>query len=59
MVWFWSDALARLLIDESLVEASVMSSWIERPIAVAAVDESEAREVALRLFGVEAVAEAS
>lgn len=48
MAWFWTDDLARMLIDSGVSERS-LSDLLSRPAAVAAVDTDSALEVARRL----------
>ena len=48
MAWFWTDDLARMLIDTGISERS-LSDLLSRPAAVAAVDAEAALEVARRL----------
>lgn len=48
MAWFWTDDLARMLIDTGIPERS-LSDLLSRPAAVAAVDAEAALEVARRL----------
>ena len=52
MAWFWTDDLARLLIDAGTPERA-LSELLSRPAAVAAPDEAKALEVAKRLAGLD------
>lgn len=57
MSWFWTDDLARLLIERDPVTASSVSGrldeWSRRPEAYAAPVGSDAIEVALTILGVD------
>jgi hypothetical protein len=55
VAWFWTDDLARLLLDKGVPAAS-LSELLSRPAAIAAPDEASALDVAARLAGVEASA---
>jgi hypothetical protein len=50
VAWFWTDDLARLLV-ESGVDDQRVSELMSRPAAIAAEDEPAAIEVAMRLIG--------
>jgi len=50
VAWFWTDDLARLLV-ESGVDGPRVSELMSRPAAIAAEDESAALAVAIRLIG--------
>jgi thioredoxin-like negative regulator of GroEL len=52
VAWFWTDDLARLLIEAGTSERA-LSELLSRPAAVAASDEMEALEVAKRLAGLD------
>ena len=52
MAWFWTDDLARLLIDAGTPERE-LSELLSRPAAVAASDEIRALEIAKRLAGID------
>ncbi|MEX2422796.1 MAG: hypothetical protein WD990_02355 [Acidimicrobiia bacterium] len=52
MAWFWTDDLARLLIDSG-ISSRALSELTSRPAAIAAADESQALEIAKRLAGVD------
>lgn len=53
MAWFWTDELARLLIEAGMPERS-LSELLARPAAIAASDRDAALEVARRLSAVDA-----
>lgn len=50
MAWFWTDDLARLLVESGVGEHAV-SELVSRPAAIAASDESAALAAARRLAG--------
>ncbi len=52
MAWFWTDDLARLLID---VSDEALSELLTRPTAIAASGPEEALAIARRLAGAEKV----
>lgn len=52
MAWFWTDDLARLLIEAGTSERS-LSELLSRPAAVAASDEAQALAIARRLAGLD------
>lgn len=52
MAWFWTDDLARQLIEAGVSERS-LSDLLARPAAIAASDSDSALEVARRLSGLE------
>jgi hypothetical protein len=52
VAWFWTDDLARLLIDAGTPERA-LSELLSRPAAVAASDETKALEIAKRLAGLD------
>ena len=52
MAWFWTDDLARLLIDAGTSEPA-LSELLSRPSAIAASDEARALEIAKRLAGLD------
>lgn len=48
MAWFWTDDLARMLIDTGIPERS-LSDLLSRPAAIAAGDTESALQIARRL----------
>lgn len=52
MAWFWTDELARRLMDAGHSERA-LAELLSRPAAVAAADEASALRVARKLAGVE------
>lgn len=40
MPWYWTDDLARTLIDAGKVERSRVAQWIVTPVAIRSDDES-------------------
>lgn len=52
MAWFWTDDLARMLIDTGVSERS-LSDLLSRPAAIAASDTEAALQVARRLAQIE------
>ncbi len=53
MAWLWSDDVARMLIDEGLVEASRVSEWIASPVAFAVAEDADPRAVGSGLLGLD------
>lgn len=51
MAWFWTDDLARVLIDAGEAERSSVSGWLERPVAIAAPEESDPLDVGRERLG--------
>jgi hypothetical protein len=49
LAWFWTDDLARLLLDAELAEEPSVRSWIDRPVAISGPDDAEPLTVALEL----------
>lgn len=52
MAWFWTDELARLLIEAGVPERS-LSELLARPAAIAASDRDAALAVARRISGLD------
>lgn len=50
MPWFWTDDLARTLIDAGKVDQSKVSGWLAAPVAIRSGEES-AEAVAQTLLG--------
>lgn len=53
MAWFWTDDLARTLLDAGIVERSSVEEWVARPVAFSAADDADPGEVAMALLGLE------
>ncbi len=53
MVWFWSDDLARELLECGIVEPDSVRGWLSKPLAFAAIAEEDAASVGRRLLGLE------
>jgi hypothetical protein len=51
VAWFWTDDLARLLLEAGADE-SRLSELLTRPSAVSASDETAALDVARRMAGI-------
>lgn len=51
MAWFWTDDLARLLIETGRATESAVQDWLTRPVGVVADDGSDPLEVAAGLLG--------
>lgn len=49
MPWYWTDDLARTLIDRGEVDLRVVTGWIAAPVAVRS-DENSAETVARALL---------
>ena len=54
MPWFWTDDLARVLVDSGRVSGERVQDWISTPVAIAFADGVEAIEAAIELADVEA-----
>jgi hypothetical protein len=52
VAWFWTDDLARALIDAGEVERVSVTRWMERPIAVAAPEDADPLEVGRATLGI-------
>lgn len=52
MPWYWTDDLARTLIDTGKVDATRVSSWLSAPVAIRSGAE-DAESVAESLLGIE------
>ncbi len=53
MAWFWTDDLARTLVDSGVVERSSVEEWVARPVALAAADDADPSEVAMSFLDLE------
>lgn len=51
MAWFWTDDLARILVESARISESAVRDWISAPVAVAAADGAEPLAVAMDLAG--------
>ena len=52
VAWFWTDDLARSLVDTG-VPRERLATLLQRPAAIAATDESAALDTARRLAGLD------
>ncbi|HUU60927.1 MAG TPA: hypothetical protein VMX37_00845 [Acidimicrobiia bacterium] len=50
MAWFWTDALAELLVEHDLVPPTRVADWLERPVAYRLAEDGEPLELARRLL---------
>ncbi len=50
MAWFWTDDLARTLVESGVIERSSVEEWVARPVAFAAADDADPSEVAMSLL---------
>jgi hypothetical protein len=53
MAWFWTDDLARALVDAGVAERSTVESWIERPIAISAAADADPLDVGRQALGLQ------
>ncbi len=53
MPWFWTDDLARLLVESGQVSGGQVQDWVQTPVAMAAPEGSDPLEFALALAGLE------
>ncbi|MGF1667485.1 MAG: hypothetical protein ACFCVC_14590 [Acidimicrobiia bacterium] len=51
MAWFWTDDLARTLIEEGVVGREAVQDWISRPVGIAAADGADPAQVGRGLLG--------
>lgn len=51
MAWFWTDDLARLLLDAGLADEPSLRDWLARPAAVAGPEEADPLVLARALAG--------
>ena len=51
MAWFWTDDLARALIESGLASATEVADWIARPVAIAGADGVDVVDLAAEAFG--------
>ncbi len=51
MAWFWTDDLARTLIDEGVVAGEAVQDWISRPVGIAVADDADPGEFGRFLLG--------
>jgi hypothetical protein len=52
MAWFWTDDLARILIEEGVVTRDAVQDWINRPVGIAVGDDADPTETGRSLLGV-------
>lgn len=55
MVWFWSDDLARALLDSGLTEPDRVGEWLDKPLAFAASAGEDGLSVGCRILGIDEV----
>lgn len=55
MAWFWTDDLARTLIEQGQDEPAEIAKWLRYPSAVSAPAGTDQEDLARRLAGLEAV----
>lgn len=46
MPWFWTDDLARMLIDQDGYRPEALAEWTQRPAALAVPDHTDPLEFA-------------
>lgn len=51
MAWFWTDDLARILIDEGAVSREAVQDWISRPVGVAVAEDADPVQIGRFLLG--------
>ena len=51
MAWFWSDDLARVMLEAGEASEREVRDWISLPVAVAATADADPLEIARRLAG--------
>jgi hypothetical protein len=51
MAWFWTDDLARALVDAGVTERSSVETWLDRPTALAAPEGADPLELGRRELG--------
>ncbi len=51
MPWFWTDEIAKRLVDSGVVEQREVRNLIERPYAVAIPEGSDPEAILLELLG--------
>jgi hypothetical protein len=51
MAWFWSDDLARVLLEAGEASDAEMRDWIQRPVAIAAAPDTDPLTLARRMAG--------
>jgi hypothetical protein len=51
MAWYWTDDMARLLLERDLVPADRMGEWMNRPVALAGPADGDPVCIALSLIG--------
>lgn len=51
MAWFWTDDLARILIDEGAVGREAVQDWISRPVGIAVAEDADPAQIGRFLLG--------
>ncbi len=51
MAWFWSDDLARALLEAGEASETQMRDWIQRPVAIAGSQDADPLTLARRMAG--------
>jgi hypothetical protein len=59
MAWFWTDDLARALLEAGVVERDAIQDWLERPVAYAGPDDGTPIDVAKSFLEIPAAAGAA
>lgn len=59
MAWFWTDDLARALLDAGLVSESSVRAWLDRPEGIAAPAETDPVTLGAALLGIDDTAGAA
>ena len=50
MPWYWTDDLARLLIDAGKVDERAVADWLSAPVAIRSEEEEDSLRVAASLL---------
>jgi len=53
VAWFWTDALAVLLVEHDRVAPTRIADWVERPVAYRLPEDGEPLALARRLLAPE------
>ena len=53
MAWFWTDDVARTLIDAKDIDAHQVQDWLSQPVAIAAPDGTDPRDLGRELLGLD------
>jgi hypothetical protein len=51
LAWFWSDDLARVMLEAGEASERQVRDWISLPVAVAGTADADPLEIARRLAG--------